>query len=345
MAPSTSPWIVASLAVALAACGDDAAPASDTDATGSSTSGAEESTAAEPADSSGEICEESMADHTPATLPADVVISIGSSLLTPHPVLQAALGDVGQTYEDNDVRVALIAATDYDQIYAEDVCNECSLGAECTDPIAVDVDPGVIEPLGRFAGSSNAYSCLFREPGASVRHFVAFTDTEPAPGELMEFEGFINEQMAEADSAFHVAFMLGCSQMEGGMGLEPVANGLGGSSGNICDGVAGVREFLEDIAAPRLACGWPIEDPGPNNSADNLELVLLDMPSGGEMGMTRVADGLCTDPEGGDPPFEWFVSIIDGVQSVRMCPATCSAIQGNWEPGELSFRQEFTCPA
>ncbi len=328
----------------LGACGDDSAPAGDTEGTGTSTSGAE-STGPVVADSTGApVCDESMSDFTPTTLPADVVMNIGSSLLTPHPVLQAALMDIAPLYEENGVRVALVASNQYEQPYAEEACNQCGLGDECSDPIAVNADLGVIEPLARFAGSKASYICLFRPPGESVRHYVTFTDTEPGPGELMDFEGFIAGESAVADSVFHVAYMLGCSQMEGGMGLQPIAEASGGSSGNICDGVAGVREFLEEIAVPRVACGWPIDDPGPNNSSDNLELVLLDAPSGGEMDMTRVADGLCSEPDPDNPVFEWFVSIIDGVESVRLCPSTCGAVQANWEPGEISFRQMFTCP-
>ncbi|MEM6995007.1 MAG: hypothetical protein AAF721_31125 [Myxococcota bacterium] len=331
-------------AFVLAACGDDSSPAAGTEGTGSSTTG-DDTTGPVAADSTGvAVCDESMEDFEPGVLPADVVINIGSSLLTPHPVLQAAIVDVAATYEGNDVRVALIASGEYEQPYATEVCNDCGLGDECADPIGVNANPGVIEPLARFAGSTGSYSCLFRPPGESVRHYVTFTDTEPGPGELMDFEGFLIAAGGEADSVFHVAYMLGCSQMEGGMGLAPLAEASGGSSGNICDGVAGVREFLEGIAVPRVACGFPVADPGPNNSSDNLELLLLDTPSGGEMAMTRVADGLCTETSG-DDALEWFVSSIDGVDFVRLCPTSCSSLQEAWAPGEVAFRQQFTCPA
>ncbi|MBL4687241.1 MAG: hypothetical protein JKY37_21775 [Nannocystaceae bacterium] len=341
--------VALSTVVLLCGCGDDPSSGSaDTDGTGTGTG---ESGDDEAVEESGEddttgvaACEASMSDYELTTLPADVVISIGSSLLTPHPVLQAAIADVESAYEEGDVRVALIAASNYEQPYATEVCNMCGLGDECLDPIAVNADVGVIEPLARFNGSKSKYSCVFRPPGASIRHYVAFTDTEPAPGELMEFEAFLAAARLQADSVFHVAFMLGCSQMEGGMGLVPVAEASGGISGNICEGVVGLRAFLEELAVPRLACGWPISDPGPNNSSDNLELVLLDGPSGGEMAMTRVADGLCSEPGAEPATFEWFVSILNDVESVRLCPAACDAVQGNWAPGEISFRESFTCP-
>jgi len=334
---------VLGLAVASAACnGDDATPVADTDETETGEVG--DSTTGEPAgDSTGAVCDESMSDFEPGTLPADIVISVGSSLLTPHPTLLAAFSDVRPDFMDNDVRVALIANSAYENFYEGEVCNQC-LGTECTSPVEVEVDPGVIEPVARFEGSVSDYSCVFRPPGESVRHFVAMTDTEPGGAERDGLIAFLQSQAAQADIAFHVAFMDGCSQMEGGMMLEEIATQTGGTAGNICDGVAGVREFFQAIAPSRVACGWAVPDPGPNNSADNLELVLLDMPSGGEMDMTRVADGLCTPAEDGNVPFEWFVSIVDGVENVRLCPATCGALQANWEPGEVSFRQVFTCP-
>lgn len=332
------------IALAVVACnGDDGEPAGDTDET--ETADAGDSTTGEPAgDTTGMLCDESMSDFEPGTLPADIVISVGSSLLTPHPTLQAAFADVRPDFMDNDVRVALIASMAYETFYEGDACSQC-LGTECMSPMEVALDPGVIEPVARFEGSVSDYSCIFRPPGESVRHFVAMTDTDPGSLERDMMVSFLEGQAAEADIAFHVAFMDGCSQMEGGMTLTEIAEQTGGTSGNICDGVAGVREFLQGVAPPRVACGWPVPDPGANNSSDNLELVLLDMPSGGEMDMTRVADGLCTPPEGGNVPFEWFISIIDGVENVRLCPATCGALQANWEPGEVSFRQVFTCPA
>ena len=335
---------VCSFAFAVAACsGDDSEPAGGTE--GTSTGEPAASSSGEPSgDTTGTVCDESMSDFEPGTLPADVVISVGSSLLTPHPTLQAAFVDVQQDFLDNDVRVALIANSEYDTFYEGEACPGC-MGAECMEPVEVALDPGVIEPVARLEGSVGGYSCVFRPPGESVRHFVAMTDTDPGGAERETLISFLESQAGQADIAFHVAFMDGCSQMEGGMGLVDIATMTGGTSGNICDGVAGVREFLQGVAPPRVACGWPVPDPGANNSSDNLELVLLDGPSGGEMEMTRVADGLCTPGDGDNPPFEWFISLIDGVENVRLCPATCGALQANWEPGEVSFRQMFTCPA
>ena len=303
------------------------------------------------ADSSGEICEEAESVHEPATLKSDVVMSVSTSLLIegaspyPHPTLTSAFTDVADLWASEDVRVALIADAGYGPIVGMGECAGCIDPVACEDPIAVDVTGTGVPPAGELAYALGEYACMFRPKGEAIRHFVAFTDTEPSPGEMMDLTAFMEAQLLEGDAAFHVGYMLGCSQMQGGMGLEPFALATGGSAGNICDGVPGVRTFLEELIAPRVQCTWPVEEPA-NNSAANLELTLLDGPSGGEMAMTKVADaGGCTPADPANPAFEWFVGGTAEEPIVRLCPGTCSVIQVNWDPGQITYRQNFNCPA